>query len=329
MAKVHADAIMANGAHVAAIYDPFAQAADALAIKTGGAVCSSAQAAINHVDVDAVMIVTSSDTHVPLIIEAVRAGKAVFCEKPLSDTLDSARECVETIGEDAAKRVFLGFNRRFDVGHGSLREKVKAGAIGRLEQIIITSRDPSPPPLDYVPKSGGLFRDMMIHDFDMARSILGREPVTVSAVGTSIIDPEIGKLGDVDSASVTMTTPDGVIVVINNSRRCAFGYDQRVEAFGSDGMVVSDNVRRSGLVSYSRDHHGVPDDVFEFFMDRYGQSYADEIRVFVECARSGSDMPVNAIDGLQAMILAEAATRSCQSGRPVTINQQSRELKVA
>ena len=204
------------------------------------------------------MIATSSDTHVDLLVEAVSAGKPVLCEKPLASSLAEARRCIATIGEEAARKVFLGFNRRFDRGHAGLREAVHGGRIGRLEQLTITSRDPFPPPLEYVPRSGGLFRDMMIHDFDMARAILGEELVSVTAHGSSIVDPEIGRLGDIDTASVTMLTADGTIVTILNSRRCAFGFDQRIEAFGSTGMVISDNPRQSGLVRYMADHPGRP-----------------------------------------------------------------------
>jgi myo-inositol 2-dehydrogenase/D-chiro-inositol 1-dehydrogenase len=326
MGQVHAAAIVAAGTRLAVIYDPVTRAAEALAARTGAKVAPTAAAAMADAAADAVVIATSSDIHVELVIEAVRAGKPVLCEKPLAGSLEDARRCVAAIGHEAARKVFLGFNRRFDRGHAALREAVHGGQIGRLEQLTITSRDPFPPPLEYVPRSGGLFRDMMIHDFDMARAILRQELVSVTAHGSSIIDPEIGRLGDIDTASVTMLAADGTIVTILNARRCAFGFDQRIEAFGSTGMVISDNPRQSGLKRFTADHPGTPAPILEFFMERYGDSYAAEIRLFLECAREGREMPVNALDGLMAAYLAEAATLSRQQGRTVHLSGPDQDL---
>lgn len=326
MGQVHAAAIVNAGARVAAIYDPVRAAAEALAARTGAKVAASAEAAMADASVDAIIVATSSDTHVDMVLAASRTGKPVLCEKPLASTFEATRSCIATIGEAAARRVFIGFNRRFDRGHASVREAVHAGEIGRLEQLAITSRDPFPPPLEYVPRSGGLFRDMMIHDFDMARAITRQDFVSVTAHGSSIIDPEIGKLGDIDTAAVTMLAADGTIVTILNSRRCAFGFDQRIEAFGSDGMVVSDNPRQSGFTRYSKPAPGAPAPILEFFMERYGESYAAEIRLFLECAREGKDMPVNAIDGLMAAFLAEAATASRKQGRTIALTGPDQDL---
>jgi myo-inositol 2-dehydrogenase/D-chiro-inositol 1-dehydrogenase len=326
MGQVHAAAIAEAGARLAVIYDPVIQAAESLAARTGAKVAPTAAEAIADAQVDAVVIATSSDTHVELVIESVETCKPVLCEKPLASSLAEARRCVSVIGEEAARKVFLGFNRRFDRGHAGLREAVQGGQIGRLEQLTITSRDPFPPPLEYVPRSGGLFRDMMIHDFDMARAILRQELVSVTAHGSSIIDPEIGRLGDIDTASVTMLAADGTIVTILNSRRCAFGFDQRIEAFGSTGMVISDNPRQSGLKRFTLDHPGSPAPILEFFMERYGDSYAAEIRLFVECAQVGRDMPVNALDGLMAAYLAEAATASHQQGKTIHLTGPDQEF---
>lgn len=326
MGQVHAAAIAAAGARVAVIFDPVASAAETLAARTGARIAPTATAAIADRDADAVLIATSSDTHVDLVVAAVQAGKPVLCEKPLASTLAAARQCVATIGETAARKVFVGFNRRFDRGHAALREAVHAGQIGRLEQLTITSRDPYPPPLDYIPRSGGLFRDMMIHDFDMARAILRQELSTVTAHGSSVVDPAIGRLGDIDTASVTMIAADGTIVTILNSRRCAFGYDQRIEAFGATGMLISDNTRQSALVRYTADAPGCAAPLREFFMERYGDSYSSEIRTFLDCAREGKDMPVNALDGLMAAYLAEAATVSLREGRTVHLTGPDQEL---
>ncbi len=326
MAKVHVESIVAAGAHVATVYDPFADAAQALAERTGAKVAASPAEAMNDPDVGAIMIATSSDTHVELLYEAVKAGKPVLCEKPLASSYDASKEFVETVGETAAKKVFLGFNRRFDRGHASVREAVISGQIGRLEQLTITSRDPSPPPLEYIPRSGGLFRDMMIHDFDMARSIVASPIVSVTAHGSSIVDPEIGKLGDVDTASVTMLAEDGTIITILNSRRCAFGFDQRIEAFGAKGMVVSDNPRQSGFRTFSAEAPGTDAPILEFFMERYGPSYTAEIKLFLDCAQEGRDMPVNAIDGHMAAYLAEAATSSLKRGKTIRLTGLDQEF---
>jgi len=328
MAKVHASAISAAGGRIVSLFDPVSPAAESLAAQTGASVANTAEEAITHPDVDAVVIATSSDTHVELILAAVNAGKPVLCEKPIASTLEDAHRCIALIGEAAAKRVFLGFNRRFDRGHASVREAVLHGEIGRLEQLTITSRDPLPPPLEYVPRSGGLFRDMMIHDFDMARGILGAgaEIVSVTAHGSSVIDPEIGRLGDVDTASVTLVAKDGPLVTILNSRRCCFGFDQRIEAFGSTGMVMSDNPRQSGFTRYTADAPGTQAPILEFFMERYGPSYTEEMRLFIECARNGSDMPVNALDGLQAAWLAEAATCSLKQGKTIYLTNPEQDF---
>src|SRR3984893_8788940 len=276
MARVHANAIRAAGGTLVAVYDVVETAAKSLASDTGASVSTSVEEALHHPDVHAVLVVTSSDTHVDCIIQAVKAGKAVMCEKPLAPNLSDAQRCIDVLGARASN-VFLAFNRRFDPGHAALKKAIDAGEIGNLEQLTITSRDPAPPPLDYIPNSGGLFRDMMIHDFDMARWILGEEPVSIHSRGSCLVDPQIGKLGDIDTACVSMVTPSGKQAVILNSRRAAYGYDQRIEAFGSGGMVISDNPRATGIQRYSSTNVEAPDRLFTFFMDRYGDSYRAEI----------------------------------------------------
>jgi myo-inositol 2-dehydrogenase / D-chiro-inositol 1-dehydrogenase len=262
--------------------------------------------------------VTSSDTHVDLIIQATKAGKAVMCEKPLAPNLSDAQRCINALGPEASN-VFLAFNRRFDAGHAALKKAIDAGEIGNLEQLTITSRDPAPPPLEYIPNSGGLFRDMMIHDFDMARWILGEDPVSIHSRGNCLVDPQIGKLGDIDTACVTMVTPSGKQAVILNSRRAVYGYDQRIEAFGSAGMVISDNPRATAVQRYSSTSFGAPDRVFTFYMDRYGHSYRMEIETFLGCVAAGTPPPINAIDGLRAVYLAEAAGASLRLGEAIEL----------
>jgi myo-inositol 2-dehydrogenase / D-chiro-inositol 1-dehydrogenase len=318
MARVHAKAISAAGAKLVTVYDVAASAAEALAAETGASVARSAQEAFDRPDVAAVLVATSSDTHVELIGQAVQAGKAVMCEKPLAPNLSEAQRCVDALGEQAGK-VFLAFNRRFDPGHAAVKQAIEAGEIGALEQLTITSRDPFPPPFEYIPKSGGLFRDMMIHDFDMARWMLGEEPVSVFSRGSCLVDPQIGALGDVDTACVSLVTPSGKQAVILNSRRTAYGFDQRVEAFGSAGMVISDNPRATGLKRFSGTSFGAPDRFRAFFMERYGESYLLEIEAFVGGLAQGTPAPVNALDGLRAVYLAEAAGASLRLGKAVEL----------
>jgi myo-inositol 2-dehydrogenase / D-chiro-inositol 1-dehydrogenase len=318
MARVHASAIHAAGAKLVTVYDVAAPAAVALAAETGASVARSAQDAFDRPEVAAFMVATSSDTHVELIHQAVQAGKAVMCEKPLAPNLSDAQRCVDALG-DQAGNVFLAFNRRFDPGHAAVKQAIEVGEIGALEQLTITSRDPFPPPLEYIPKSGGLFRDMMIHDFDMARWMLGEEPVSVFSRGSCLVDPQIGALGDVDTACVSLITSSGKQAVILNSRRTAYGFDQRIEAFGSAGMVISENPRATGLKRFSSTSFGAPDRFRAFFMERYGESYRREIEAFVGGVAQGTPATVNALDGLRSVYLAEAAGASLRLGKAVEL----------
>jgi myo-inositol 2-dehydrogenase / D-chiro-inositol 1-dehydrogenase len=318
MARVHAKAIGAAGGRLVTVYDIVEPAAKSLAADTGASVARSVEEALHHPEVDAVLVVTSSDTHVDCILQGIQAGKAVMCEKPLAPTLSEAQRCINVLGPEASK-VLIAFNRRFDSGHAALKRAIEEGEIGNLEQLTITSRDPAPPPLDYIPKSGGLFRDMMIHDFDMARWLLGEEPVSIYSRGSCLVDPQIAKLGDIDTACVVLTTSSGKQVVILNSRRATYGYDQRIEAFGSVGMVISDNPRATGVKRYSSTSFGAPGRIFTFYMDRYGESYSREIEAFLGGVAAGTSPPVSAIDGLRAVYLAEAAGASLRLGQAVEL----------
>jgi myo-inositol 2-dehydrogenase / D-chiro-inositol 1-dehydrogenase len=318
MAKVHAEAISAAGARLVTVFDVAEAAANSLASKAGAGVARTAEEALSHPEVQAVLIATSSDTHAQYVIEAVRAGKAVMCEKPLAPTLAEAQQCVDALG-DRAGQVFLAFNRRFDPGHAAVKKAIDSGEIGNLEQLTITSRDPYPPPLEYVPKSGGLFRDMMIHDFDMARWMLGEEPINIHSRGSCLVDPEVGKLGDIDTACVSMVTASGKQAIILNSRRTAYGFDQRIEAFGSAGMVISDNPQATGFKRFSSTSFGAPDRFRAFFMERYGDSYRFEIEAFVTGVTQGQPASVNALDGLRAVYLAEAAGASLRTGTAIEL----------
>ncbi len=320
MAQVHATAIINAGIGVAAIYDIHQPAAEALAEKLKAEVAATAMEAVSRNDVDAVMVVSSNDTHFKNIMLSVEAGKPVMCEKPLAATLEESRACVEALGLDASK-VFLAFNRRFDSNHMALKKAVDAGEVGEVEQITITSRDPTPPPLESISSSGGLFYEMMIHDFDMARWLLGEEITRLNAFATSLVDPEIGKLGDVDTAMVTLETASGKQVVILNSRRAAYGYDQRIEVFGSKGMAISDNPRKSSLLRYSSTLSGDRDTLYDFYLDRSADSYRNELLTFLSHVNLNSKMPVNALDGLRAACLAEAACISLEEYRSINLDE--------
>lgn len=317
--QVHAKAIAEAGATLVSVYDVMPEAAKAFADKSGATICDSAEAAIQHPGVDGVLVATSTDTHVDLILASAEAGKAVMCEKPIAPSLTEARRCINELGEKA-DRVFIGFNRRFDPGHAKVNAAVLGGEIGALEQLTLTSRDPYPPPLEYIPVSGGLFRDMMIHDFDIARWMLGEEIVKISAEGSVAVDPEIGKLDDVDTAIVSMVSESGKQIVILNSRRAVYGYDQRIEAFGAKGMLISDNPSDTSVKKFGPEHFAAPDAYATFFMDRYTVSYRREIEAFVHMIQTGGKAPVTAKDGFMASYLAEAATLSSKWGRSIELD---------
>jgi len=324
--KLHARAAREAGGRLLAIYDVAGAAAEALAGETGAVQAATAEAAVAHEGVEGAIIASSTDAHVDHILLAVAAGRRVLCEKPLAPTLGEAERCLDVLGEPSSQ-VQIGFNRRFDPSHAALAAALAAGEIGRLEQLVITSRDPAPPPYDYIPRSGGLYRDMTIHDFDTARWLLGEEPETVFAHGASLFDPEIRRLGDIDTAAVTLITGSGRECVILNSRRAAHGYDQRIEAFGEKGMLISDNHPRTGLKRSGGEGYGAADRLFEFFLDRYVDSYRLEIAAFIATIRDGGQAPVTAEDGYRALVLAEAAAASHEAGRPARID--GRRIEVA
>lgn len=317
IAGVHATAISAHpGSELVAVSDVRPEAARGLA-EAHGAPARTTEEIIAARDIDAVLIATSTDTHSDLIEAAVAAGKAVLCEKPVDLSLERARICLRnTKGTD--RPVMIGFNRRFDRNFGALKAALESGEIGRAELLAITSYDPAPPPVSYVRVSGGLFRDMMIHDFDMANFLMTEPPVSVSAVGSSVVDPEIGASGDVDTAVVTMSYGDGRIAVIRNSRRAGFGYDQRVELLGSEGMLQVENMLENTLVKSTAEGVTSAKPTY-FFLERYMPAYAAEWAAFVEAVNDGTPVPVTLEDGVAALAMAEAATRSRISGTPVKV----------
>ncbi len=313
--QVHARAISAHrGSALAAVSDAMPEAAASLASDFGAGVRSSEQI-ITDPEIDAVLIATPTNTHSDLIEAATAAGKAVLCEKPVDLDLQRAIACQKAVA-DHGRPVMIGFNRRFDPNFSAMKTAADAGEIGKTEMLSITSFDPAPPPLSYVKVSGGLFRDMMIHDFDMANFLMGEAPVTISAVGSSIVDPEIGKAGDVDTAVVTMTYADGRIAVIKNSRRAAYGYDQRVEMLGAKGLLQAENMLENTVVKSTTDGVVSAKPTY-FFLERYMPAFQAEWAAFVEATVAGSDVPVTLDDGVAALAMAEGATRSAKSGVPV------------
>lgn len=308
----------AAGARLATVYDPNGAAAKAAADANGCTVSGSAEEAIRATD--AVLIATSTPTHADLIELAAKAGKAILCEKPIDLSLDRVKSCRKAI-EGCNVPIQIGFNRRFDPGHRAAREAVTSGKIGALEQVIITSRDPAPAPRAYLEVSGGIFRDMTIHDFDLARFMLGEEPTEVFATGSALVDPTIGsELGDFDSAMVIMRTAGGKLCHINNSRRATYGYDQRVELLGSAGMVISDNRKAHELKAFSAKATEAAEPYLNFFIERYTEAFDAEIAGFVAALRDHKPVQPSFDDGYRALVLAEAAIASAKTGAFVKVD---------
>jgi myo-inositol 2-dehydrogenase / D-chiro-inositol 1-dehydrogenase len=315
--NVHAKAISTHPqSKLVAVSDVNAEAAAKLA-GLYGAEARSNEAIIDDPSIGAVLIASSTNTHSDLIEAATRAGKAVLCEKPVDLSLARAQACLK-VASGTGRPVMIGFNRRFDPNFAALKAAADGGEIGKSELLSITSFDPAPPPISYVKVSGGLFRDMMIHDFDLASWIMGASPDEVTAVGTSIVDPEIGAAGDVDTAVVTLHYSDGRIAVIKNSRRAAYGYDQRIELLGSNGLLSVENVLEN-TVSKATAAGVVAAKPEFFFLERYTRAYAAEWAAFVDAVTKNSPLPVTLADGVNALAVAEAATRSAKTKSTVDL----------
>ena len=317
--KVHAKTIAANPkAQLAYIADAIPKAASDLATQYGAKV-ASIEEILKAKDVDAVLIGSPTGFHAEQIQAASNAGKAIMCEKPVSLSVDQIHDTLKVV-EKNKSTLMIGFNRRFDPNFAELESRIRTGAIGAVELVTVISRDPSPPPVEYVKGSGGLFRDMMIHDFDMARFLMGEEFVVVNALGSALVDKAIGEAGDVDTAAVQMQTASGRIAVITNSRRATYGYDQRMEVHGAKGMLSARNVHNTTVELHAVDGtHSDP--IQNFFLERYGAAYANELNSFITAVESGNrDPKPNGFDGLQAQKLADAATISWQTGKPVKVS---------
>ena len=308
-----------GGASVAAVHDARAESARAVAAELDVPVAESVAELLAAPDVDAVAICSSTDTHADLIADAAAAGKAIFCEKPVSLDLAEVDRALAAVRE-AGVPFQIGFNRRFDPGHRSVRDAVASGAVGDVHLVRISSRDPAPPPLAYVKGSGGIFLDMTIHDFDMARYVTDSEVVDVHARGAVRIDPGFAEAGDVDTALVTLEHADGCLTAIDNSRRAAYGFDQRVEAFGSLGMASSENP--SAHAGALRTADGTTGAVLpHFYLERYLPSYVGEWEAFVGAVVAGGTPPVSCEDARAPLVIGLAAWRSLRERRPVRVEE--------
>lgn len=315
--QVHARAVAGHPqAELTVICDPFESSAKALADKYGVRYCLDAKEVFADPEIDAVIIGSPTRFHVEYILAGIRAGKKVMCEKPIALDVESAKKCVDELG-DAADYVMMGFNRRFDPSFKEIHDRIDAGEIGALEQLVIISRDPKAPTPEYVAGSGGIFKDMTIHDFDTARFFLG-DIAEVSAAGTNM-DESIKAQGDLDQVMVTLRSTDGKMATIVNSRHCPFGYDQRVEAFGADGMLSADNLTETSVKKATDIQTEAKGPILNFIFDRYVDAYRIELEHFIDAANAGDKVSPSVRDGLAALQLAEAAALSVREGRTVTL----------
>lgn len=320
--KIHTDNLLRlPQVEVVAVSDLFAGAElEAWAAERGiGQVVQDSDVLIANPDIDAVFICSSTDTHVPLIKKAAMAGKHIFCEKPVSMDISQTEEALEAVRQ-AGVQLQIGFNRRFDHNFKRVREHVQSGTIGQPHIVKITSRDPNPPHADYIKVSGGIFMDMMIHDFDMARYVTGSEVEEVYAQGTVLIDPVFAQHGDVDTAIVTLRFANGALGVIDNSRQAVYGYDQRVEVFGSKGSVAVTN-DHPNTAEIATAEGIMRDKPLHFFLERYNAAYTLETVMFIDSLVNGTSLPVEGFDGLQAERIALAAKLSSHLKRPVKISE--------
>jgi len=317
--KVHAKAVTSNpAAKLVAVADAMEKAAQDIASQYGCEV-RTIEAIAAAKDIDAVVICTPTDTHADLIETFSKAGKAIFCEKPIDLSVKRVEECLKVVAANKTT-LMVGFNRRFDPHFMAVKAAIDAGEIGTVEMVTIVSRDPGAPPIEYVKRSGGIFRDMTIHDFDMARFLLGEEITTVNAQASVLVDKAIGEAGDYDSVSVMLSTASGKHATISNSRRATYGYDQRIEAHGSKGSVAAENQRAVSIeVANAKGYTRPP--LYDFFMTRYTQAYANEIAAFIDAIGGKAKASPSGQDGLIALALADAAVKSAKEGRAVKVSE--------
>jgi myo-inositol 2-dehydrogenase / D-chiro-inositol 1-dehydrogenase len=321
--RMHADILARQvpGAALTMVHDAHKSSARDVADTLGVPAAEELDELLGTADVDAVAICTSTDTHADLIVAAAEAGKAIFCEKPVSLDLGEVDRALGAV-EAAGVPFQIGFNRRFDAAHAAVADAVASGRIGEPHLARISSRDPAPPPVSYVRVSGGLFLDMTIHDFDMARFVTGSEVVEVFARGAVRVDPAFAEAGDVDTAVITLVHENGCLTTIDNSRQAVYGYDQRVEVFGSEGMAASENPLAHTAVVRTRDGTREPTLPY-FYLERYIPSYLSEWKAFVSAVSESRTPPVTAVDARAPLVVGLAAWRSVREGRPVRVEEVS------
>ncbi|MBO6468379.1 MAG: inositol 2-dehydrogenase [Pelagibacteraceae bacterium] len=319
--KMHAkNIVMHSKCNLSYIFDINQDLANEVAKQNKVNVAQSAEEVINDKDVDVVFIASATPTHVDFITMAAKAGKAIFCEKPIDLDIEKVNKCFETI-KDFDVPIQIGFNRRYDNSHKALKLAKDSGEIGNLEMIVITSRDPEPPGIAYLQAAGGFFRDTTIHDFDLSRFILGDDPIIeISAYGSQLISDECKEVGDQDTAMFIMRSQKDVLIHINNSRRAVYGYDQRLEIFGSKGMMISNNQSPTSVQRFNNVSTLASDPIHFFFIERYDQAYKDELDEFVDIVIENKKPTVTFEDGRNALILANAAYESFNTGKSVKVN---------
>ena len=321
--KVHVQSICTQvpDAKVKMLADPFLTDETAAWAKDMGVlqVTKDYKEVLADPEIDAVLICSSTDTHSPISVEAIKAGKHVFCEKPIDHDIDKIQEVIDAL-KDSKVIYQVGFNRRFDHNFEAVRDAVAAGKVGDIHVIKVTSRDPEPPSAEYVKVSGGMFLDMTIHDFDMVRFLAGCNATEVYTEAAVLVDPAIGEAGDVDTAVITLKMENGAIAVIDNSRKAVYGYDQRAEVFGSKGMVATGNDTASAAVLSNES--GVTGEVpLHFFLERYMAAYAKEVKCFIDAIVNDTDTPLGVMDGLEPVLMGLAAKKSMEEHRPVKISE--------
>ena len=321
--KVHAQSIMNHitSARLKTIADPFMNEETEASLRAlGVSDCTKDYKKIlNDPEIDAVLICSSTNTHADISLEAIAAGKHVFCEKPVSQDIAKIREVMEKL-KGTKLKYQVGFNRRFDHNFEAVRAAVANGDVGDVHIVRITSRDPAPPPPEYAAVSGGMFLDMTIHDFDMVRYLTASDVVEVFANGAVLVDPLIGKAGDIDTAIISLKMANGTLAVIDNSRKAVYGYDQRAEVFGSKGQASVSNDTNSSLILSSETGIHTEKPLY-FFLERYMASFTKEVRMFVQAIEQDSPVPVDINDGLQPVLIAAAALRSLKEHRPVLLSE--------
>ena len=321
--KVHAQSIMNHitSVRLKTIADPFMNEETEASLRVlGVSDCTKDYKKIlNDPEIDAVLICSSTNTHADISLEAIAAGKHVFCEKPVSQDIAKIRQVMEKL-KGTKLKYQVGFNRRFDHNFEAVRAAVANGDVGDVHIVRITSRDPAPPPPEYAAVSGGMFLDMTIHDFDMVRYLTASDVVEVFANGAVLVDPLIGKAGDIDTAIISLKMANGALAVIDNSRKAVYGYDQRAEVFGSKGQASVSNDTNSSLILSSETGIHTEKPLY-FFLERYMASFTKEVRMFVQAIEQGSPVPVDINDGLQPVLIAAAALRSLKEHRPVLLSE--------